>query len=201
MSSVADICNLALGRIGISRRIANIASTEQNEAIQCNRFYAHCRDEVLEAYPWPFANRYDELTLLETADDQQWAGDWLYRYNYPANCLRIIALVSEGRESKLPYELVSDDDDVLSILTNIPDAGIKFTAEFEDTEKFSAAFVSALAWKLGSEIAMPLSATDQKMLNAAAMYQRALSKASANAGNEVVRSKGDGESSFTRARG
>jgi hypothetical protein len=60
----ADICNLALARIGADRIRDTVENTKQ--ANSCRSVYAATRDELIRQYPWNFAMRSD-LLLQDTA--------------------------------------------------------------------------------------------------------------------------------------
>jgi hypothetical protein len=64
MESKAAICNMALGRIQVGKRIANFDTDKSSEAQACRDVYDHCRDEVLERFRWKFAERQALLSAL-----------------------------------------------------------------------------------------------------------------------------------------
>lgn len=57
-ASVEAICELALGHLGMSDTITDIAADQTAVARAFRRFYDQARDEVLTAFPWTFAKRY-----------------------------------------------------------------------------------------------------------------------------------------------
>ena len=68
MSSVIDICNLALSHLGDTATVASIDPPEGSaQAEHCSRFYPVARDAMLELFNWKFATRRATLALL-TAD-------------------------------------------------------------------------------------------------------------------------------------
>lgn len=57
MESKAAVCNMALGRIQVGKRLQNFDTDASSEAQACRDVYDHCRDEVLQRYRWRFAER------------------------------------------------------------------------------------------------------------------------------------------------
>lgn len=198
MSSVVAIVNMALGRIGIGRAITSL---EQNspDAISARQFYEPCRDRVLRDYPWPFATKFVALGLLETAGTQPWAGEWGYAYTYPSDCITLRRLVSGSSVIQHGFTLVYGDAGH-KILTNVESAKAEYTARITDPERFDSTFVSALAWCLASEMAMPLAVQPQLRSQAMQAYQMELSLARRTAGNEAQPPQPEPESEFIRAR-
>ena len=58
---VIDICNLALGHLGMLP-ITSLSGLDPSSKA-CNRYFNISRDETLENYPWPFALVQDSLSL------------------------------------------------------------------------------------------------------------------------------------------
>lgn len=178
-----QICNLALGRIGVAKSIAILASEQTEEARQCRRFYELSRDTLLDNFEWPFANAYATLALVE--DDPN--DDWAYAYRVPADCIapRRLVLAAVGRmvASPSPYLLGSDDDGLL-LFTDEVDAVLQYTKRYTVTQFFAPSFADALAWKLAAEIASPLAVSLQLRQAAADAYRLALSRAQANSLNQ-----------------
>jgi hypothetical protein len=190
-----SICNLALQRIGITQAIASLdARSEEGRA--CSRVYELMRDAALYDFPWPFARREVALGLVEEAPTVAWG----YSYRYPVDCLRLRRLVDGGDEDTPgpPYDLGADDTGTL-ILTDQGEASAIYTAKLTDPARFSPAFADALAWRIASEIAMPLAETQAMKQRADDGYVLALSKAQASAMNEV-QPRTDRKPSWIQAR-
>lgn len=196
--AVVDICNMALGRLGISTFIANLETERSNEANVCRVFYETARDRVLEDFPWGFAKRIADLQDIGTPP----AG-WLYRYRYPNDCLfaREI-LTSAGRPSTpITFEKIEDEaNGGLAICTDEEEAQLAYTARITNTMLFSTLFIDALAWSLASDIAGPLSATPKMAESAANAYASTLLKAGARDMNEGQESLTPSDSEFITAR-
>lgn len=172
MQTDVDICNIALGRIGVDRTITSLSEASK-EARNCRRFYDLCRDEVLERMPWSFAARTAPLARLP---DAVLLPNWAYQYAVPVDAVKILEVVPAGsvgeassyygdccepwappRPARNPFRRgVSADGAVAAILSNVPDAYAVYTARVENTAIYSTLFVSMLADRLAMELAMPM---------------------------------------------
>jgi hypothetical protein len=156
MSSEVEICNLALSHIG-TRSTISALNENSNEARQCNIHYAAARDFVLRKHPWGFAEKTLALAVLSDPPP-----NWLYKYQYPTDCVTAIELVPEDKalSPPIPYKLgVADDRNSKTILTDKEDAYLRYTARVTNPTLFDAAFVQALSWYLASQLALPLTAS------------------------------------------
>lgn len=153
MASEVDICNLALSHIGTKSTISAL-NEQSNEARQCNIHYALARDFVLRVHPWGFAEKILALALLSDPPPS-----WLYRYQYPTDCVTGIELVPADKtiEDPIPYKIgVSDDLNSKTILTDREGAYYRYTARVTNATLFDNAFIQALSWYLASQLALPL---------------------------------------------
>lgn len=154
MSSVIDICNLALSHIGQAADVSSIDPPENSiEAEYCARFYPIARDTLLEAHAWDFALRREPLAALKHNSKQ-----WRFCYAVPTECLQIISIFPE---------LAANDIDCLSvnharettadghriIWANTENAIIRYTQRVQNSHLFTPAFTVALSWKLAAMLA------------------------------------------------
>ena len=155
MSSVVDLCNLALSRLGDSATVASIDPPEGSaQAEHCSRVYPIARDSLLEMHDWKFATRRAVLSEL-TVD----SFNWTYAYAEPNGALRIISVLDatqSAEDESYPFAAESGEDGAALIYTNLQDATVRYVARVTDTTKFSPLFADALAWLLASHIAGPL---------------------------------------------
>lgn len=204
MSSEVDICNLALGHLGDNATVASLDPPEGSaQAEHCARFYPIARDTLLELHTWGFATRRAQLAQLSNAWPQ-----WVYAYAKPADCVRMIAVISaeatddyttaantlDGSSTLLgsvlspqPYATEINDDLAEVILTNQEDAVARYTARITDTTKFSPLFVMTLSWHLASMLAGPVIKGDAGAAEAkrcASMAMGWLSKATESDANQ-----------------
>lgn len=161
------ICNMALGAIGITTRISGLSTDKSNEGKQCKLFFDHCRKLVLEAKRWPFCARRILLQDLETPPT-----GWLFRYKYPADCLRanyIVnpALRTPGTDNKIPFEIMDLDDAYgRVILCDQQDAELDFNFDQDDVTLFSATFTQAHITCLSAFLAPALRVDAKIMMDA-----------------------------------
>ena len=80
-----DICNAALRLIGQGKTLGDLSDDIGSVADDCRFWYPKCRRELLEQYPWTFAQQQEELSLY--SDD--YLPQWRYAYYYPSYCLKI----------------------------------------------------------------------------------------------------------------
>lgn len=179
----AQICNKALGRIGVKTWIDDLTTDQSEEAEACNVFYVDERDSLLKRFPWPFATKRAQLVLLANESRSGWA----YCYALPSDCLQARYIWPNGLnqilytpvqpsnlsgvwtnprtpryDQRVPYaiEKQTNSDDMMiccdfgSSVNGQPE--LVYTARITDVSKFSPLFTDALAWLLAQDIAMPL---------------------------------------------
>jgi len=175
MSSVVDICNMALSNI----RAGSINSLTENSlpAQLCTLKYPICVRHMLETASYQFAHKLTPLVLTEHK-----VFNWNYAYAYPSDCWHINRLVGEYEEinSSSASTQVSRfrDDDLRPVgaiaplipysIFNVDFMGTRVVAANEvnlridyrsntvDPVLFSADFTLALAHLLASEIAIAI---------------------------------------------
>lgn len=177
MASVVQICNMALTRIGQSQVINSI--DEQSLAAElCSLHYEDARDAVLRDFDWPFAE-----ARVYLADIGSPPMNWCYRYRYPTDCIKARRIAIPGNENprsddRIPFKIIHAGGG-RAIITNQPQAELVYTTKVEDTTYFDPLFVSALAWRLASEIAMGLQARPENYQAAQQQYLFAVGQAEA----------------------
>ena len=155
MSSVIDICNLALSHLGDTATVASIDPPEGSaQAEHCARFYPVARDALLEIFHWGFATRRATLALLDTP-----TFDWQFAYAKPADALKLLAVLPAGASSDdegVEYDVESDSSGASLILTDAENVSLRYVAFVTDPTKFPPLFVMALSWQLASMLAGPI---------------------------------------------
>lgn len=171
MASIVQICNMALGNIGISQTIASL-DEKSKEAATCKRYYEQARDELLRDLDWPFATRYVTLALVAEAPNSAWG----YSYRYPQDCEKVRRVLPTDiyitdQSYSDPFVIASDAAGKL-VYTNTNVAQAEVTARITDPTLFDSKFVTALSWLIGAKIAPSLSGNNAKavMDNANRMY-------------------------------
>lgn len=137
-ASEVDICNLALGLLGAER----ISALSEDD--NCYTQYPICRDACLEDMDWSFAiSRF----VLSAPDADAPAFGYSYRYLVPTDVLRII----EVNGNEYPWELEGG-----YILTDEASCNVKAVVRVTDVRQFSDSFCQALAARLASVLAIPV---------------------------------------------
>ena len=162
MSSVVQICNIALTNIG-EDKIA--ALNEENErARQCNLRYEDCRDAVLRSHPWNCAIARAELSADVTAP----AWGYSKRYALPSNCLRVLDI----QDYYVDYSIEGR-----YILTDATSMKILYIKKVTDPTEFDSLLLHAIGLKLASEIAENLTGKSELRDRMLAKYLQILSEA------------------------
>ena len=167
MSSEVEICNLALAHLGDSATVASIDPPEGSaQAEHCARWYPIARNSMLELQEWSFATTRALLAELTNTFPQ-----WQHAYARPSDCLRVLGVLpadATGDVAGAPHErcaiytpqaFTTETDTNTGnqvILTNQPNALVRYTRLVTDTSKFSPLFTDALGWYLASYLAGPV---------------------------------------------
>lgn len=200
MPGINDVCNMALMRIGHEDTVDDITTDKTSAAIACNTFYAQCRDTVLRAHNWGFAKCQLALSLLDVTAPTNWA----YAYAYPSDCLMLRSIVLPGQryatpEDSIPYE-IGNIGGVKVILCDQRAAEAVYTVRVDDLNLWDPLAISALAYMIASEVAMPLSAKPDLATAARQGYASAMLAAAGADSNEMCQSP-QPDCEFIRARG
>jgi hypothetical protein len=163
-TSEVQICNIALGKLGVDF----ISSLEEDSKAgkHCALFYGPCRDSVLAALPWNFAVKRAALARLATDP----AFGYSYQYQKPANCIRVLQLVDPTSEFSI---------EGTKVLCDVLNASCFFIERITNVTFFSPGFVMALAAKLASELANPLTGELKQIQAMQTLYENQLAEAAA----------------------
>ncbi len=176
--SQTGILNLSLGKIGV-KRIANI-SEDSNQAIKARDIWEYIRDEVLEAGEWKFAKL--RVALAQSTTEPLYG--WDYAYPLPADYLKL-CLGTVKDPSVYPtgndHIVESLPNGRMVMLTNYDNSSvdlfINYIRRVVDEAKYSPGFVSALAFRIGAELAIPLTEGKRKYDTLMGFYELALRRA------------------------
>lgn len=186
MSSKTQVLNVALGRIGSTKQVANIATDRSKEAILARLFFDDEVAFILRDFPWPFATAYVALALVAGGSGTPANNDWQYSYRYPSDCVfarRIATTAGRNNANPPPFRVGRDSQGKL-IYTNEATPTLEYTMLVTDTAEFDGMFTSMLAWRLGADLAPGSSRIGgmvDKCMNA---YEFEKSKATARSLNE-----------------
>jgi hypothetical protein len=170
LAASTRLVNQALANLGITARIASLATDESLEADAARVCYKTQLDATLRAFPWPFAKRMGALTLVGGTATVPVNGDWTYSYRPPADCIfvrRVVDPSTKRRYNPTPiaFELGADDtgdlvftDEPGTYLQGDDPVVIEYTARVGcPASRGDAIFRDAAAWRLAAVLAKPLS--------------------------------------------
>lgn len=187
MASKTGIVNIALTRIGVSKKVSNVDTENSPAAIAARTLIDEDIKYVLRDFPWPFATAYATLALVDGSTTENATSDWRYSYRYPTDCLfaRRIVVSSVGRRNPTPPPFrIGRDAQGKLIYTNEPSAELEYTYDVTDVSEFDSLAASQLAWKLAAGLAPPLSRVKGIAETCMQLYEIDKSKAQSRALNE-----------------
>ena len=176
--SEADICNIALLRVGHKTLIDDLEESNQ-AARACKVLFTEARDSLLATAPWAFATQRADLAVVEDAERTGWE----YAYALPADCITPINIYPGTRnpsaDVQVPFKLEYSATSGQLLLTDMEDAELLYVARVEEIPLYPPLFVEALAWKLASDLALVLPVKPQVGLAMQQGFERALTRAAA----------------------
>jgi hypothetical protein len=196
--SQIGIINLALGKIGPAKISSLTETSAQAEAAVL--VWEYVRNEVLEARDWRFAKERVALAQNATAPVSKYD----YAYTLPADFLRIAkdspddpSVYSSGSYSSsyLSGQLEIQGKSYDYIIENISDDTLCLFTDYDNTDddlyltyikaeasaaKYSAHFISALAFRLAAELSFKLTESSEKYDRMMKYYDQALIRATAH---------------------
>jgi hypothetical protein len=132
MATDVDICNMALGLLGVEN-IASLSDTSKAAKV-CTTFYEKTKFHLLRSHNWNFAMERAYLTSSGTP-----LFEFKYKITKPNHYLRIVSFYDYTGEFK---------EEGNYILLNQSSVKAKYIVDDIDEEDFDASFVIALASKL-----------------------------------------------------
>jgi len=182
-----SIANMALSSIGQGA----IVSLAENSAAgnACSLWYDFCRLQTLAAYNWSFARKRATLTEADEDDDPPPEDVWLYRYVLPTDCVAVREVVNPLGPSAdaVPYALEQSTDGLTkTLLTNLEDAQIVYTANVTLINMFTPFFIDCLAACIAYRIAYTITGSLDVRNEAGKYFVSILRTAPAQDGNETV---------------
>lgn len=201
ISSVEDVLNASLGRIGFPLRIGSIweGSDAAKAALD---IYGQTRDELLREGSWEFCERMIAATLLKFAPVGGYAPPvvpwdpatnpplpWAYEYSYPDDCVKIrnirttpFFLVNVDPQPSL-FSIYNDQAYTparRTILSNEANAVLVYAGRVTDPLTwpvgFTEALIAALARRLSTHFATSPDALKAEALDEAQSFVTAESK-------------------------
>ncbi|MDJ0686771.1 MAG: hypothetical protein QNJ84_18965 [Alphaproteobacteria bacterium] len=148
MSSVVEICNAALGRVG-GARISDL-NLAVKEARVCKAAYPEARDATLVMHHWSVARR--RRTLAAVSPGPEWG--WRYKYLLPSDCLRELPLTEDGAEEGA--EVKASREGRYLLTNQPPPLRLRYTARIENPQDMGPLLRAAISAELASRIVADL---------------------------------------------
>lgn len=159
-TSETEIANSALILVGADR--INALSEDNQRARLCNEEYPKELRALLYSHPWNFAIKRVQLASVVAAPEFGYDR----KFQIPSDCLRVLAIDSEGEKYEIENGYVHCNEATLKI---------KYISSSVTPIQFSMAFEDALAHRLAAKIAYALT---QSSTLTDALYKKADEKES-----------------------
>lgn len=197
LSKVA-ICNMALGHIGASSTLESIDEPSA-AAASCRLWYDHSRLVTLAAHDWNFARKRQILPLHAEAAPEP---EWLFRYQYPADCVVGRRVPSPATVPPFaPFAVEADSTGTSQcILTNMEQATLIYTFDQTSVAMFSNVFIELLSFQLAHHIAFTITGKREIKADMLDAYQMLLATAPSSNANEGAEGP-PADADWIRARG
>lgn len=154
MYTKAQIYNLALGALLLSRQVVDPATENSNEVIVLNTHWETAFFSTLQDLDLDSTSTLITLELIEENPISLWE----YAYKYPTDCAFFRRLYSEchkdNRASHIPKRIASHNGDKV-IFTNEPSAVAEYISKTIDISDLTAPTAMAVAYRLAF-LAAPL---------------------------------------------
>lgn len=170
--TVLQIYNLALMSIGAAPLVTTADVSIQADVVRA--WYPFCRDSLLRAHPWNFAERRVTLTPVVGTTPTM---DFAYFFDLPSDCLKLRRLSDELVDE--PYKVEGR-----RILCDEASISILYTYRLTDPTIFDPIFVECLVAMLAWKISYPIKSTIALTKEKEAEYQRILAVATGNDAQE-----------------
>lgn len=170
MSSVVDVCNSALDKLGHSPIIS--LDDGNRAAGLCKRNWPLVRDRLLRDHPWNFAV---VRAVLAPADPPP---EWGFESRFPfkSDHLRLLEVLDHSTGE---YQVEGR-----SILANGSLLRIRYLARIDDPNQYETLFIDTLAARLAYELCEAVTQSNTKKEALWAEYEDALTRAKRADGQE-----------------
>ena len=157
ITTVAGVCNLALGMVG-QRQLIDDIDESTDEAQACKTFFSTARDECLAAYRWSF-NTKRAVLALSTEERTGWDLVYVAPTDLLVDGPRYVwdGARSTPVDLRIPNAVeLNDAGDGYLLLTDEPDAELVYASQLNTVALWSNAFVKAVAARLAVDLALML---------------------------------------------
>lgn len=163
MSSVIDLCNKALDKLG-QGAITSLSDGTKSSRL-CDRTWPLVRDQVLRDHPWNFAVKRATLAASETAPD--WG--FTAQFPLPSDSLRLIEVrdLSTGE-----YQVENGH-----ILADATVLYVRYIARITDPNVYDSLFVDTASTRMAFEMCEAFTQSNQKKQALFEEYSDSLTRA------------------------
>lgn len=176
-------------------------------ARECNRAYPEVVAGLLEMHHWGLATKV-EVLVASTEDPRGWG----YVYTLPNDAANVVSLHMPstqfeygGERSRALLDRMNREFAVEGrlLFCNRANASARYVSYTLSEEQFTSGFVNAIALKLASELAMPITKRQDLRENFSNEFTTFLNQLLANEKNKAGQTYGDGpsDSEIVRAGG
>ena len=177
----AEICNLALSRLGIRRYITAITDSSV-EAQACDLHWQPTLERLLSRADWKYARKRAALASTGTPPVE-----WGYSFAMPTDYVKDLHIVDGLRvrdaRKRIKYDMETDGTDRL-IYCDEEEPTFVYIADLGDPTKYPAVFASALGWALALELLEPLVNDSKRQQRIEMKAHREITSAIASTFNE-----------------
>jgi hypothetical protein len=168
-NSEVEICNMALAMLGANQIMVKEVSQP------CNIHYDTIRDAILEDVDWSFALKRITLKSPSTATP---SFGWNKQFLLPTDCIRVIDINNSSNEWVKEGRF---------ILTNHETIDLSYVSRVVDVRLYPGSFTNALAARLASVIAVPLTNSVKTAQGYWSLYLNLINDAKQNDGRQGPR--------------
>lgn len=182
MSARIDVANYALVLLG-EGPITSIEDDSDTARTMLSLYYI-ARNAVLEAHEWSFAIR--RFTPTQSSSTPDWG--WSFSYELPSDIIRLLRVDRDRagglttQTSDMNRHQIAHELEGRVILCNESEIHCTGIRRVDDEGIFSPLFVEAFATKLAYLAAIPITESNQKQNNMAALYTAAINAAKSRDG-------------------
>lgn len=156
--SKAQIYNITLNILGVSTPLEN-ANNNDNRTILLNNYYELARDYVLKDFDWNFASVFKKLSVcLDTVEESKYT----YCYDYPNDCVCAREIFNKDDYTIKEYSINALSDGAKVILTDTPEAILRYTKRIDKEVYYTSEFSMALSYYLASLTSSVITGSLQK---------------------------------------
>ena len=147
MASFVEIASNALRLLGDDPITSFSEDTERARLV--NAIYEEMRDEVTRAAVWNCCKSRQVLASLSETP----AFGWAYYHQLPADCLRVVDVLSG--DTRIDHTIEGR-----RLMTDVSSVNLIFLQRVTDPNEFDVLFISAYTARIAAELALPISGSN-----------------------------------------